>query len=136
MRQELRATMAPDSAPARLTTNIYETAGGEAYVLEVAVPGLENDEIVIEADPYSVVVRTEPRQEQSNDGRKYLQREQSSSPVSRVFDFPVEIDTDNIEAALNNGILRIRVPKAAAARRKVIRVASPGRPASQEGGVR
>jgi HSP20 family protein len=136
MRQEVRATMAPDSAPPRLTTNIYETAGGEAYVLEVGVPGLETDEIVIEADPGSVVVRTEPRQDRAGDGRKYLQREQSSSPMSRVFEFPMEIDTDNIEATLNNGILRIRVPKAAAARRKVIRVAPPGRPASQEGGVR
>jgi len=135
MRQEVRATMAPAPAPPRLPANIYETPGGEAYVLEVAVPGLESSEIVIEADVETVVVRTEPRRDDAEAGRKYLQREQASSPMSRVFEFPTEIDTDNIEATLDNGILRIRVPKAAAGRRKVIRV-TPGRPASQEGGNR
>jgi len=30
---------------------VYETAGGEAYVLEIAVPGLTTEEITIEATP-------------------------------------------------------------------------------------
>jgi HSP20 family molecular chaperone IbpA len=42
--------------------------------------------------------------------------------MSRVFEFPTELDTDNVRATLENGMLRIRVPKAAAARRRVIRV--------------
>ncbi len=42
--------------------------------------------------------------------------------MSRIFNFPVEIDTDNVQATLTNGILQIHVPKAAAAKRKIIRV--------------
>lgn len=121
MRQEVRATMVPDSAPSRLTANIYETGGGDAYVVEIPVPGLESEEIVIEVDPFTLTVRTEPRQAEDA-GRKYIQREQSVGPMSRVFDFPMEIDPDNVQATLERGILRIRVPKAAAGRRKVIRV--------------
>jgi HSP20 family molecular chaperone IbpA len=34
----------------------------------------------------------------------------------------VEIDTDNVRTTLENGILKIHVPKAAVGRRKVIRV--------------
>ena len=129
MRQEVRATMAQQPATTALPANIYETAGGDAYVLEVAVPGLESSEIVLEADAYSLVVRTEPRQDEGDTGRKYLLRERPSGPISRVFDFPVEIDTDGIQATLENGILRIRVPKAAAGRRKVIRIAPQARQA-------
>jgi HSP20 family protein len=107
----------------QLLADIYETAGGEAYVLEIPVPGLRADEIVVEVDPYSLTVLTEPAQAQPNSSRKYIQREQTVRPMSRIFDFPVEIDMDNVQATLENGILRIRVPKAAAGKRKVIRIA-------------
>jgi HSP20 family protein len=120
MTQDLH-TMAPE-ATSRLKGNVYETAGGETYVLEIPVPGLTQDEIVIEVDVDTLTVRTEPRQDQAEAGRNYLQREQPNEPMSRVFEFPTEVDTDNVRASLDNGMLRIRVPKAAAARRRVIRV--------------
>jgi HSP20 family protein len=114
-------TMAPE-ATSRLRANVYETAGGETYVLEVPVPGLSQDEIVIEVDVATLTVRTEPRQDEAEAGRRYLQREQVNEPMSRVFEFPAEIDTDGVRASLENGMLRVRAPKAAAARRRVIRV--------------
>ena len=120
MTQDLH-TMAPE-ATSRLRANVYETAGGETYVLEIPVPGLTQDEIVIEVEPDTVTVRTEPRQDEAEAGRHYLQREQVTEPMSRIFEFSTEIDTDNVRASLENGILKIRVPKAAAARRRVIRV--------------
>lgn len=120
MTQDLH-TMAPE-AISRLKANVYETAGGETYVLEIPVPGLAQDEIVIEVEVDTLTVRTEPRQDEGEAGRRYLQREQTPEPMSRVFEFPTEIDTDNVRASLENGVLRIRAPKAAAARRRVIRV--------------
>jgi HSP20 family protein len=115
------ATMEREAATAQLRANFYENVGGDEYVIEVPVPGLEQSEIVIEADPESLVVRTEPRERPETEG-KYIQREHTPEPMSRVFEFPQEIDTDNIRATLDNGILRIRVPKAAVGRRRVIRI--------------
>jgi HSP20 family molecular chaperone IbpA len=92
------ATMEREAATARLRANFYENVGGDEYVIEVPVPGLEQGEIVIEADPESLVVRTEPRER-------------------------AETDTDNIRATLDQGILKIRVPNAAVGRRRVIRIA-------------
>jgi HSP20 family protein len=120
------ATMAPESATSQLRANFYETAGGDEYVIEIPVPGLEHSEIVIEADSESVVVRTEPRDRKSEADGKYIQREHSMEPMSRVFEFPVEIDTDNIRATLDKGMLKIRVPKASVGRRRIIRIARPG----------
>jgi HSP20 family protein len=120
MTQDLH-TMAPE-ATSRLRANVYETAGGETYVLEIPVPGFTPDEITLEVEVDSLTVRTQPRQGDVESGRHYLQREQVTEPMSRIFEFPTEIDTDNVRASLENGVLKIRVPKAAAARRRVIRV--------------
>ncbi len=122
MTEPIRPVYTEPGNNAQLVADIYETAGGEAYVLEIPVPGLKPEEIVIEADAYSLTVSTDPERAAPDSGRKYIQREQSARPMSRLFEFPVEIDTDNVQAGLENGILKIRVPKAAAARRRVIRV--------------
>lgn len=42
--------MVPALPPPRLTADIYETAGGDAYMIEIPVAGLKPDEIVIEAN--------------------------------------------------------------------------------------
>lgn len=122
MAQELRATMVPALPPPRLTADIYEPPGGDAYVIEIPVPGLKPEEIIIEADAYSLTVSTEPQQAEPDRGRRYIQREHAIRPLSRVFEFPVEIDTDNIRTALEQGILTIHIPKAAIGRRRVIRI--------------
>jgi HSP20 family molecular chaperone IbpA len=103
-----RETMEPSSA-ARSRGEFYETAGGEAFVIEVPVQGLKPDEIVIEATTDSLTVSTHPHNEQVQ-------------PMSRLFVFPVDIDTDNVRVALEDGTLKIRIPKAAAAPRKVLHV--------------
>lgn len=115
------ATMEREAATGQLRANFYENVGGDEYVIEVPIPGLEQSEIVIEADPESVVVRTQPRERAEGEG-KYIQHEHAPEPMSRVFEFPQEVDTDNIRATLEKGILRIRVPKAAVGRRRVIRI--------------
>ena len=119
----LRGTMVPALPSPRLTADISETAGGDAYVIEIPIPGLKPDEIVIEATSDTLTVSTEPQQAEADSGQRYIQREQPVRALSRLFEFPEEIDTDNVKAAQENGMLRIRVPKAAAAPRKVIRVA-------------
>jgi len=106
----------------QLRANVYETPGGDSYVIEIPVPGVKPDEISIEVTVDTVTVRTEPRQQQDESERTYVQREHSVESMSRVFEFPRELDTDNVRATLENGILKVRVRKAIAARPKVIRV--------------
>ena len=69
-----------------------------------------------------MTVTTNPAQTQPKAGPAYLQREISLWPLSRKLDFPVEIDTDKLEATLENGILQIQVPKGTAGKHKIIRV--------------
>ena len=47
---------------------------GETYVLEIPVPAVKPEEIVIEAEIYSLRVATEPRGKESISVRKYDHR--------------------------------------------------------------
>jgi HSP20 family protein len=119
---EMRPPVFTEPAQSGLLADIYESPSGDAYTIEIPVPGLKPDEIVLQADTYGLTVSTEPMQTEPKSGRKYIQREYSVRPMSRIFNFPVPIDTDNVQATLTNGILQIRIPKAAAGKHKIIRV--------------
>src|SRR5882672_5160552 len=58
MTQQVRVTVS--DVASQLPTEIYENAGGDAYVIEIPVPGVRPDEIVIEATVDGVTVSTEP----------------------------------------------------------------------------
>jgi HSP20 family molecular chaperone IbpA len=112
------ASLRPALPPPRLTADVSETVDGDAFVVEISVPGLTPDE--------STSVSARPRQGGPEPGRTYLQREQPVGPMSRVFTFPVEIDTDNVRATIEHGMLRIDVPKATVGQRRVIKLGSKG----------
>jgi HSP20 family molecular chaperone IbpA len=68
-----------------LIADVYETSDGDAYVIEIPVPGLKRDEIVVKANNYSLSVAAEPQPEPSS-GRKDIKRERSLLPISRIFE--------------------------------------------------
>jgi len=122
MGQLMEDAMRPALPPPRLNADIYETVDGDTYVVEIAVPGLDVTEIDVEATPDMLTVTTRPRERERQSSRRYLLQEQQTEGMSRVFQFPDEIDPDGINATVQAGILRIEVPKAAASRRRVIRL--------------
>jgi HSP20 family molecular chaperone IbpA len=64
-------------------------------VIEIPVPGLNPEEITIEATIDTMTVTDKPQQTEADSGRTYIQHEQLVQPTSRIFEFPAEIDTDN-----------------------------------------
>src|SRR6202140_1423866 len=121
----LNIPMRPALPPPPTTADVYEPAGGEAYVIEMHVPGVNPEEISIEATPDSLRVSTEPQQPEDS-GRRYIRREHEIRPSSRLFEFPMAIDPDKVQATLENGILKIYATKALASQRKVIRIEESG----------
>ena len=83
MTQQSHETIKSTQPSSQLKANIYETAGGEAYVIEIPVPGLNSDEITIEATIDTVTVTTKPQQTEADSGRTYIQHEQLVQPMSR-----------------------------------------------------
>src|SRR5437879_6302819 len=116
----------PALPPPHLNADIYETPDGDAYIVEIPVPGLEATEITIEATPDMLTVSTRPTDRPDAAQRRYLQQEQNQQPMSRVFEFPAEINPDLVSADLEAGMLKVRVPKAEASRPRVIKLQKQG----------
>lgn len=88
--------------------NITETKDG--YLLEAEMPGVNKDglEILLEGNELTLVGRrsAEP------DALQLVYRESSNRDFSRSFVLDPTIDTTKIEAKMDNGVLRLHLPKA------------------------
>ena len=56
------------------------------------------------------------------EGQTYLRRERAHGRFHRQIQLPYEIDADDIDAQLDNGILRVRLPRAESDRPRKIEV--------------
>jgi HSP20 family protein len=87
--------------------NISETA--DHYHIELAAPGLKKQDFKISVDRDQLSISVE-QQAEKND-RKYNKREYSYTSFVRSFTLPELADQDRIEAAYEDGVLKIDVAK-------------------------
>lgn len=103
--------------------NAWETP--EAIYAELEVPGLKADQIEIAVIGNELTLKVD-RPELDQEGVTYHRRERPVGAFSRVVRLSSEVDADKVEADLSNGVLRIKLPKAAAARPRKIQVSAGG----------
>lgn len=84
----------------------------DAYILTVEVPGLRREDIHIDAVDSLVTVRG-VRPPQSCCPERYEQLERGQGQFSRSFRFALPIVAGEISADLVQGVLTVRIPKAA-----------------------
>jgi len=92
-----------------LPLDILETE--DAYELHATVAGVPQDcvEVTFESGMLSVAVKAVPFEIQG----KFIRQERPWGNWSRKLELPKEIDSTKITAQFENGVLRVRVPKAA-----------------------
>ena len=84
----------------------------EGYVVEVELPGLGREDVVIQAQGDELVVRGERRPDAASRPESFHRLERRYGPFARAFRFSEEVDPDRIEAQFDDGLLRLSVPKA------------------------
>ena len=92
--------------------NIRETA--DNFEVEMAAPGMTKDDFRIELDNNMLTISSEKRTENNEDGRdgSYTRREFSYQSFQRSFHLPKEVvDSENINARYENGLLKLLIPK-------------------------
>ena len=89
--------------------NIAETA--DAYRIEVAAPGLDKGDfkVKVEGDLLSITAKREVKEE-VNRGN-YTRREFNYVSFQRNFHLPEQVDSNNIKANYENGILHVTLEK-------------------------
>jgi len=93
----------------------------EAYTISAMVPGLEADDISVEILNNTVSIRGEFKNAGREDGQ-FLMSELPVGRFSRIITLPTALDPSKSEASLKQGVFTLRIPKAEAARPKVIKI--------------
>ena len=99
--------------------NVWES-DADVFV-ETEVPGLKMDDVEIQLLGSELSIKGR-REALKNDGVTHHRRERFSGSFERQLTIPVEIDAEKVRAELNDGVLTITLPQAAAARPKKIEV--------------
>lgn len=110
---ELPAVMA-------LPLDVMETT--DNYMVKASIPGLNLEEVEIIFDDNALTIKGELKAEMQEEGAKYHLRERRTGTFSRSIKFPVQIESDAIEANYDNGVLTLTLPKAEAVKPKKIEV--------------
>ncbi len=88
---------------------------------EAELPGLRMEELELLVQGNELTIKGEGRSG-AQEGVTYHRRERGSGPFSGLVRLPVEIDVEKTEAELENGVLTVKLPKAASARARKIQV--------------
>jgi len=93
--------------------NLYDL--GEELLLRAEVPGLDEKDLEIQVLAEVLSVSGE-RKVEPPEGYSAHRRERGGVRFSRSFTFPVRIDADRVSAEVRDGLLSVRLPKAAEVR--------------------
>ncbi len=99
--------------------NLFTTADG--LVVRAEVPGIRPNDLQLTVEPGRLTVAGERAPQTAAQG-SYHRRERQCGSFSRVIQLPQDLDTANIEAEIRNGVLTVRIPKAAVAKPRAIEV--------------
>jgi HSP20 family protein len=92
--------------------NIHETK--DAYLLDLAAPGLEKADFKISIDKDILTIAADKKEEKSTEDEKHIRREFNHESFKRSFTLDDAVDKEKISAKYENGILSLMLPKKAA----------------------
>lgn len=89
------------------TTDVYTK--DDKLSVEAHLPNFEQDDINVQVEDGALVISAERHEKEEDKDKKYVVRESSSSFYRRVA-LPKRADADNIDAHLDDGVLKVTVP--------------------------
>jgi len=108
-----------------------------SVALDVELPGIQPEEVEVSVENGTLMIRGEKRAERKEgDGGRYHSVERTYGSFSRSFQLPAGIDENQIEADFQNGVLTVRIPKAALPRPRRIEIGTGGQGAQEVKGGR
>ncbi|HEX7004349.1 MAG TPA: Hsp20/alpha crystallin family protein [Trueperaceae bacterium] len=101
--------------------DLFET--GEELVLQMAVPGVQSEDLDISIEGRELSIQGNLPQAEDEARRYWLQ----TIPVGefrRTLTLPVQVEVDNVSATVENGLLTLRMPKQVQARARKISISN------------
>jgi HSP20 family protein len=105
---------------AALAVDMYET--NDDVVVKTALPGIDPDDVDISITGNTLTIQGETKAEEAVERENYVYRERRFGAYARSLTLPVGVKADEAEAAYENGVLTLRLPKVEEAKPKAIQV--------------
>ena len=109
-----------NDAEGQLTIDVYQTDSD--IVIKSTIAGVKPEDLDVAINNDMVTITGERKQEETVTDENYYYQECYWGSFSRSVVLPVDVVADKAEAALKNGILTIRLPKAETNKTKKIQV--------------
>ena len=109
-----------DYEEGQLSIDVYQTA--DKIMVKSTIAGVKPEDIDISINNDMLTIRGKRQADNEISDQDYLYKECFWGAFSRSIILPVEIEAENIEASLENGVLTISLPKAKNAKQISIKV--------------
>jgi len=100
--------------------DVYEDE--HKVTLKIEVPGIEEKDIDVRVENNTLTVHGERKIEKDEKEENYRRVERQYGSFTRTFNLPQTVDTENVAANYDKGVLKISLPKKAEAKPKQIKV--------------
>jgi HSP20 family protein len=100
--------------------DVYEDA--KKVVLKLEVPGIDEKDLDIRVENNTLTVKGERKLEKEEKEENFHRIERRYGSFYRAFTLPSTVDTENVQASYNAGVLKLELNKKAEAQPKQIKV--------------
>ncbi|SEO87932.1 Hsp20/alpha crystallin family protein [Aquisalimonas asiatica] len=100
--------------------NVGET--DEAVNVYVFAPGMNKDDLELTIENNTLFIHGQRKADDEAQGRTYYRRERFTGEFSRAVRLPEGIDADKVQAQMQDGVLSVRLEKAAEQRPRRIEI--------------
>ena len=105
-----RSFFGGNNHPAMSTFLTDVTDTGDAFVLDAELPGFKKEDIKIDVENDCLTISAERKVDEEEKQKNFIKRERFYGSFSRSFDVS-GVNVDGIEAAYNDGVLKLTMPK-------------------------
>ena len=98
--------------------DVSETEG--ELIVTAEIPGMDKKDLDIHLSDGVLTVKGEKKQEKEDKKENYHCIERRYGSFSRTMRLPVDVDTEKVDAAYKDGVLRITLPKSETVKPKKI----------------
>jgi HSP20 family protein len=104
----------PSELPSAVRARMDVVDQGDKYVAILDLPGVRKEDINVTVEGARVAVSADSKGEKEvKNGEKLLHTERYATSYARSFELPAEVTEEGADAAFENGVLRLTLPKRA-----------------------
>jgi HSP20 family protein len=98
------------------------TESEKEFLIKAELPEVRKEDVTVTVQDGSLTISGERRHERNEQGENEIRVESFYGSFSRTFTLPDNVDTKAIKAEAKDGVLKVHVPKTAAAKATPVRI--------------